>query len=227
MKKNNWIIAAVLVAASIFFLWLWYALQLNLVDNPTDLLLTVMWWLAVAAICVGIHFAEQKRQQRIRTCYVSIAPASVFNSEDGLVNLEEGQQHVDIMQRILMGLKYGFDTKDFPKKSDVSFCALVRTTKFEAGDSASDSPKTWEGEVQDVAESGKDPLSFKNKDELVTALSQVLPSEVAAGEGADAAVVAEQAGLGQTAAPGDMSTPGQAVAPGDTAAPSAQGSTQV
>ena len=34
MRKSNWIIAAILLVASLVFLWLWQALEFNLVDNP-------------------------------------------------------------------------------------------------------------------------------------------------------------------------------------------------
>ena len=34
MRKSNWIIAAVLLLASVAFIWIWHALQFDLVDNP-------------------------------------------------------------------------------------------------------------------------------------------------------------------------------------------------
>ena len=37
MRKSNWIIAAVLLLASVAFLWIWHALQFDLVDNPLDI----------------------------------------------------------------------------------------------------------------------------------------------------------------------------------------------
>lgn len=37
MRKSNWIIAAVLLLASVAFLWIWHALQFDLVDNPSIL----------------------------------------------------------------------------------------------------------------------------------------------------------------------------------------------
>lgn len=44
MRKSNYLILGILVVASIFFLWMWYALNFNLVDNPLDLVLTIVWW---------------------------------------------------------------------------------------------------------------------------------------------------------------------------------------
>lgn len=43
MRKSNWIIAAVLLLASVAFLWIWHALQFDLVDNPLDIVVTVVW----------------------------------------------------------------------------------------------------------------------------------------------------------------------------------------
>ena len=40
MRKSNWIIAAVLLLASVAFLWIWHALQFDLVDNPLDIVVT-------------------------------------------------------------------------------------------------------------------------------------------------------------------------------------------
>lgn len=49
MRKSNWIIAAVLLLASVAFLWIWHALQFDLVDNPLDIVVTVVWWVVIAA----------------------------------------------------------------------------------------------------------------------------------------------------------------------------------
>ena len=62
MRKSNWIIAAVLLLASVAFLWIWHALQFDLVDNPLDIVVTVVWWAVIVAACVAIHWAEKKRQ---------------------------------------------------------------------------------------------------------------------------------------------------------------------
>lgn len=59
MRKSNWIIAAVLLLASVAFLWIWHALQFDLVDNPLDIVVTVVWWVVIAAACVAIHWAER------------------------------------------------------------------------------------------------------------------------------------------------------------------------
>ena len=54
MRKSNWTILAVLAVAAGFFLWLWYYLGFNFVDEPLDLVLAVAWWAMVVALAVGI-----------------------------------------------------------------------------------------------------------------------------------------------------------------------------
>lgn len=77
MRKSNWIIAAILLVASLVFLWLWQALEFNLVDNPIDVVVTAVWWVVIIAGCLVIHWAEKKRQERIRTVF--LAPGLVYN----------------------------------------------------------------------------------------------------------------------------------------------------
>ena len=113
MRKSNVIILAVLAVAAGFFLWLWYYLGFNFVDDPFDLVLAVVWWAVVVALVVGIHAAERKRQRRVRTAY--LAPGVLFNSEAGFVDLaafEEGTTLVDALEHTLADLKYSFDRKD-------------------------------------------------------------------------------------------------------------------
>lgn len=128
MRKSNWIIAAVLVVASIFFLWLWYYLKFNFIDNPLDLVLSIIWWAIVGLGCFGIKKAEDKRQERVRTTYV--ANTAVFNSEAGLVDLN-GATAVEGIQQVLEGLEYNFDIKDFPSQDQAKFDYIVRSKKFE------------------------------------------------------------------------------------------------
>ena len=53
MRKNNWIVAAIAAVACGVLLWAWFALGFNHVDDPLDLVVAVVWWLAVAAVvCV-------------------------------------------------------------------------------------------------------------------------------------------------------------------------------
>ena len=158
MKKSNWIILAILAVACGFFLWLWYYLDFNLVDNPLDLVIAIVWWAVVIALVFGIRFVEKKRQERIRTAY--LAPDYLFNSEVGLVSLEGEVSSVMALQRLLGDLKYNFDRADAPASDQVSFTHVVRTKKF------NDGGDTWEGEVVLVDSPDADPLAFSNRNEL-------------------------------------------------------------
>lgn len=195
MRKSNWIIAAVLVVASIFFLWLWYYLKFNFIDNPLDLVLSIIWWAIVGLGCFGIKKAEDKRQERVRTTYV--ANTAVFNSEAGLVDLN-GATAVEGIQQVLEGLEYNFDIKDFPSKDEAKFDYIVRSKKFElekddeekaeatettetaaaegaeATQSASEplkKVKTWEGEVARISAPDDDPIEFSSKEDLARILA--------------------------------------------------------
>ena len=145
MRKSNWIILAVLVIASIFFLWLWYYLKFDLVDHPRDLILTILWWVVVLAACVGIHYVEKMRQRNIRTAF--LAPGLIYNSEAGIVRLEPTGSYVEELQRILSELQYTFERPD----------------KF------SDDGDTWEGEVVRVA-NPQDPQPFNGREQLAVLL---------------------------------------------------------
>ena len=115
MRKSNWMIAAVLLLASVAFLWIWHALQFDLVDNPLDIVVTVVWWVVIVAACVAIHWAEKKRQERIRTIFV--APGLLYNSEMGVVRLSPDDEVVDALQAILSNLTYGFELAELPGRA--------------------------------------------------------------------------------------------------------------
>ena len=182
MQKSNVIILAILAVAAGFFLWLWYYLGFNFVDDPFDLVLAVVWWAVVVVLVVGIHTAEKKRQRCVRTAY--IAPGVLFNSEAGLVDLdafEEGTTLVDALEHTLADLKYSFDREDAtpdedeekaascsaaPRTADsaVKFERIVRTDKF-----GKDDADKWEGEVVDVRTQETTP--FKGKEKLSNLLT--------------------------------------------------------
>lgn len=159
MRKSNWIIMVVLVAASAFFLWLWYYLNFNLVDNPVDLVFTIVWWVVIIAACVGIHVAERRRQERVRTAFLALG--LIYNCEAGLVPVEAGSSAVDKLQQTLAELSYSFDLQDDPDSKRVSFSHIVRTAKF------ADDGDTWEGEVVSVIYPDAAPRSFSSRDELL------------------------------------------------------------
>ena len=64
MRKSNWIVAAIAAVACGALLWAWFALGFNHVDDPLDLIVAIVWWLAVAAVVGGIVWAEGTRAAR-------------------------------------------------------------------------------------------------------------------------------------------------------------------
>lgn len=171
MKKSNVIILAILAVAAGFFLWLWYYLGFSSVDSPLDLVLAVVWWAVVAALVVGIHAAEKRRRERVRTAY--LAPGHLFNSEAGLIALGPGASPVGVLEQVLANLKYNFEMSDFPGEGaegdyaaqpGIAFSRIVRTATFDKDDA-----EKWEGEVIDVGTRAVRP--FKGKEELANLLA--------------------------------------------------------
>ena len=60
MKKSNWLIAGLLVVASVIFLAMWYVMGFNLIDDPLDLVISIVWWVVIIAICLLIQWSENK-----------------------------------------------------------------------------------------------------------------------------------------------------------------------
>lgn len=158
MKKSNWIIAIVLVAVSAFLLWLWFYLGLNRVDKPTDLILSIAWWIVVVLAIALIIRSERIRKERIRSMYV--ANGAVFNTEAGVVQYAGSDQLVAVMNRILRDLDYGFTKQETPDDEGFAPVVLVKTVKYGEGD--------WAGSIVSVG--SKEEQSFKNKEELSTIL---------------------------------------------------------
>lgn len=166
MKKSNWTIVAILVVASIFFLWLWYYLNFNLVDNPRDLVLTIAWWAIVAVVCIAINVAEKRRQERIRTTYVG--KTSLYNSEAGL--FEKGSATaVEAIVATLANLKYDFHYEEPPSRTEARFDYIVRSKKFEF-DADSSEVKTWEGDVVKIGRPESEAKQFDSRDQLESIL---------------------------------------------------------
>ena len=177
MRKSNILIIAIAVVASVFFLWLWYYLQFNLVDNPLDLVLTIVWWAIVIIVCVVIHKVEQKRCIRLRTCFV--APGLVYNPAAGSVSIQSSS--IDTIQGILENLDYDFDIADQPDAAEsrpASFYQLiVRSQEFQV-DSDSEAQanglhavKEWQGEVAVAGNPNAAAKKFSNREELAALLA--------------------------------------------------------
>ena len=184
MRKSNWIILAVLAVAAGFFLWLWYYLGFNFVDDPFDLVLAVVWWAVVAALVAGIHTAEKRRRQRVRTVYVG--DGAVFNSEKGLMSFEGTKPMQDVVVSVLENLKYDFAREDLPERDEFDARYLIRTKEFDAekkdesraeeapqpADSAEKpEPKKWTGEV--VVVETKEERPFETPEELAAILASL------------------------------------------------------
>lgn len=158
MKKSNWIIAAVLVVVSAFLLWLWFYLGLYRIDEPLDLVLSIVWWVVVIAALLLIIRVERTRKERIRTIYVT--DRSVFNSEAGLIAYAGEDQLVSIMSRVLRDLDYGFSKEDAPERETFKPLFMVKTAKYD--------DDTWEGKV--VEADSREEKTFSDRKELLDIL---------------------------------------------------------
>ena len=71
MKKSNWIGLAIAVLVDVFLLWLWFFLGFNLVDSPFDLVISIIWLVAIVAVAAAVNRLECQREKRLRNIYVS------------------------------------------------------------------------------------------------------------------------------------------------------------
>ena len=187
MKKSNVIVFVLLALASAFFLWLWYFLGLNRVDEPLDLVLSIVWWLVIVVAIAVIVKMERTRRQRVRTVYVG--DCATYNSEQGLATIEGSQPMSEVIAGILQSLKYDFSRADFPDKDRFVVKYFVRTKQFETeekqgSDTVVDSEqasagaskpqiqqKMWTGEVF-IVES-KEERPFGSPEELARILASL------------------------------------------------------
>lgn len=159
MRKSNWIIIAIVIVASIIFLGMWFYFGFNLVDNPLDLVITILWWLLVIAICVAINKFENERCRAIRTMF--LGPGTIYNSEAGIISLGEDGRYVPAMRKTLSDLDYGFKKQDATDSDNNRICfqCIVNTDKFK------NNGRTWEGEVVEVTDPNN-PHKFNSMTEL-------------------------------------------------------------
>lgn len=166
MKKSNWIVLAVMVIVSIFLLWLWYFLGFNHVDDPLDLVLSIIWWVIIVLVLLAIGRAEKIRRERIRTVY--IGDTTLFNSEAGVVSFS-GAGLVGTISNVLDKLDYNFEREEFPETSKFSPKAFVSTFSYKQV--ADGEEGKWEGEIATI---GKDELKpFKSEKELAAILANL------------------------------------------------------
>lgn len=162
MRKSNWIVLGIVVVASIIFLWMWFFFGFNYVDNPLDLVISIIWWVVIIALCVIITVVENRRQRSVRTTFV--APNFLYNSEAGIVRLEEGEEYVPALQKLLSNLNYNFEVAKVPEDSRIRFQYIVRSSVF------SNDGRKWKGEVVKVSRPN-DEREFSNRQELAALLS--------------------------------------------------------
>lgn len=181
MKKSNWIILAVALVVSIFLLWLWYFLGLNKIDQPLDLLLSILWWAVIALAVFVIYRVEKARRQRVRTMYVG--EKVFFNSEAGVVPYTDKENLVLLMRQTLEGLKYDFTKNDLPDLEQTPIDYVVHTSEFkikeveenQEGKSTTEEEK-WEGDVvyakpEDKKE--REEKFFEDKEQLLQVIKSL------------------------------------------------------
>lgn len=177
MKKSNIVVLTIAAVVSVFLLGLWFFLGFNQVDSPLDLVVSVIWWVAIVVSVLAISKVESNRRQKIRSVYVG--DGQLFNSERGLVAATPGMPLLDSVQKIVENLDYGFEMQDFPAKDKFTPRLLVRTTQYknQGSDEASQSQGrsqgevTWEGEV--LFPNSSRARKFTSPEELQSLLSIV------------------------------------------------------
>lgn len=159
MRKSNIAIIAILVVASIVFLWMWFYFGFNLVDDPLDLVITIVWWAVIIAVCIAITLVEKRRRESIRTAFIT--DGAIYNSETGLVRLPENdsKNYVSQLRKILENLDYKTSVSNPPSKGEIRFSYIVHSPKF------SQDGNVWSGEVV-CLENPKGKYAFNNAREL-------------------------------------------------------------
>lgn len=169
MKKSNWIGLAIAVLVDVFLLWLWFFLGFNLVDSPFDLVISIIWLVAIVAVAVAVNRLERQREKRLRTIYVS--STAIFNKERGLVSLGSAAAAPSVMERILRDMEYGFDPKELPKPEEFNCRYVVQTDEYKAARGEGGEP-TWKGTVVAIDHAaGNREMPFSSRDELAAALA--------------------------------------------------------
>ena len=169
MKKSNWIGLAIAVLVDVFLLWLWFFLGFNQVDSPLDLVISVIWLVAIVAVAAAVNRLERQREKRLRTIYVS--STAVFNKERGLVSLGSAAAAPSVMERILRDMEYGFDLKEMPKPEEFNCRYVVQTDEYKATGGEGGDP-TWKGTVVAIDHAaGNREMPFSSRDELAAALA--------------------------------------------------------
>lgn len=168
MKKSNRIGLAIAVLVDVFLLWLWFFLGFNRIDGPLDLVISIIWLVAIVAVAAAVNRLERQREKRLRTIYVS--STAVFNKERGLVSLGSAAAP-SVMERILRDMEYGFDLKEMPKPEEFNCRYVVQTDEYKATGGEGGEP-TWKGTVVAIDRAaGNRETPFSSRSELAAALA--------------------------------------------------------
>lgn len=180
MKKSNYLVLAVSALVSIFLLYLWYSLGFSKIDDPLDLVISIVWWALIVLLVVLIKRWEDRRQRLIRTVYLS--PDALYNSETGVKSL--GGDTLTAVEEVLENLEYGFKTEDAPAKDEFDYRYVIKTDEYkpakdedeaaaEDKKTIADQEPTWKGTLIRIdRENGNEETGFKTLEELKTALSK-------------------------------------------------------
>lgn len=163
MRKNNWIVAAIAAVACGVLLWAWFALGFNHVDDPLDLVVAVVWWLAVAAVVGGIVWAEGKRREKMRLAF--IGEGIVYNPEAELVMPDAGESELAALERTLAGMAFPDEVAALDERVRPAFRWVVRSRKFDRNG------EVWEGEVVPAHDPEAEPRAFSSREDLAALLA--------------------------------------------------------
>ena len=93
-------------------------------DDPLDLVVAIVWWLAVAAVVGGIVWAEGKRREKMRLAF--IGEGVVYNPEAGLVMPDAGESELAALERTLSGMAFPDEVAALDERVRPSFCVWSR-----------------------------------------------------------------------------------------------------
>ena len=187
MKKSNVIVFVLLALASAFFLWLWYFLGLNRVDEPLDLVF-------VHRVVAGHRGGHRRHREdgahassagshrvRGRLCHVQQRAglgdyrrlsADVRGDRGHLAELEVRFSRADFPDKDRFVVKYFVRTKQFEAEEKQGSDAVVDSEQASAGAAKPQiQQKTWTGEVFIVET--KEERPFGSPEELARILASL------------------------------------------------------
>lgn len=174
MKKSNIALTVIFAVVSVFLLWLWFWLGFDKIDSPLDLIISIVWWVVIAAGAVLVYRSEQKRRAAVRTVY--LADGRYYNSESGMRSVAAGSSAADSIAAVLGALEYDFSRMTPPDQKDdaerVDWRYVIHTDTFKPTRTDNDGNReneTWEGDVVTVATG--ETRTFSSRDELAALIA--------------------------------------------------------